>query len=32
MHLDRIAAAVNAATSGSYTEIDIPFTEAQNDA
>ena len=24
-HLDRIVAAVNAATPGSYTEIDIPF-------
>jgi hypothetical protein len=25
LHLDRIAAAVNAATPGSYTEVDIPF-------
>jgi hypothetical protein len=25
MHLDRIAAAVNAATPGSYAEIDIPY-------
>jgi hypothetical protein len=25
LHLDRIAAAVNAATPGSYIEIDIPF-------
>lgn len=26
LHLERIAAAVNAATPGSYTEIDIPFS------
>ncbi len=25
LHLDRIAAAVNAATPGSFTEVDIPF-------
>jgi hypothetical protein len=25
LHLDKIAAAVNAATPGSYTEVDIPF-------
>jgi hypothetical protein len=25
LHLDRIAAVVNAATPGSYTEVDIPF-------
>jgi hypothetical protein len=25
LHLDRIAAAVNAATPGSYTEVDIPL-------
>jgi hypothetical protein len=25
LHLDGIAAAVNAATPGSYTEVDIPF-------
>jgi hypothetical protein len=25
LHLERIAAAVNAATPGSYTEVDIPF-------
>jgi hypothetical protein len=25
LHLERIAAVVNAATPGSYTEIDIPF-------
>ena len=25
LHLDKIAAAVNAATSGSFTEVDIPF-------
>jgi hypothetical protein len=27
LHLQRIAAVVDAATPGSYTEIDIPFTE-----
>jgi len=27
LHLARITAAVNAATPGSYTEVDIPFTE-----
>jgi hypothetical protein len=32
LHLERIAAVVNAATPGSYTEIDIPFGDAQNDA
>lgn len=26
LHFERIAAAVNAATSGSYTEIEIPFS------
>jgi hypothetical protein len=26
LHLERIAAVVNAATSGSYSEIDIPFS------
>ena len=26
LHLERIAAVVNAATSGSYTEVDIPFS------
>ena len=26
LHLDRIAAVVNAATPGSYTEVDIPFS------
>lgn len=26
LHLERVAAVVNAATPGSYTEIDIPFT------
>lgn len=25
-HIDRVIAAVNAATSGSYTEVDIPYT------
>ena len=25
LHMDRIAAAVNAATPGSYTEVEIPF-------
>jgi hypothetical protein len=25
LHLDRVVAAVNAATPGSYTEVDIPF-------
>jgi hypothetical protein len=25
LHLERIAAVVNAATPGSYTEVDIPF-------
>jgi hypothetical protein len=25
LHMDRIAAAVNAATPGSYAEVDIPF-------
>ena len=26
LHLERVAAVVNAATAGSYTEVDIPFT------
>ena len=26
LHLERVAAVVNAATPGSYTEVDIPFT------
>jgi hypothetical protein len=28
LHLSRVAAVVNAATPGSYTEVDIPFTES----
>jgi hypothetical protein len=33
LHFERIAAVVNAATPGSYSEVDIPFPEDQdNDA
>jgi hypothetical protein len=29
LHLERIAAVVNAATPGSYAEVDIPFDQAR---